>query len=230
MIDAWLEVLGETIRAHMWAAPFLAFLAGVLTAFTPCSLSTVPLVIGYVGSSAGGDTHRAFRLSLTFAGGMAITFTILGTLAAILGQLLQGVGSWWYFLLGALLVLMALQTWEVITLIPQSGLMSKYPKRGYLGAVLAGMLGGLFASPCATPVLVVLLAIVAEQGSVLLGVFLLLMYSVGHGIFLVAAGTFVGVARKISSSNRFGKYSVIFRWVSGGLILLLAFYMFYIGF
>ena len=49
MIDTWMQTLGEAIRAHAWAAPLLALLAGLLTAFTPCSLSTVPLVIGYVG-------------------------------------------------------------------------------------------------------------------------------------------------------------------------------------
>ena len=124
---------------------------------------------------------------------------------------------------------MALQTWEVITIIPQSGLMAKHPKRGVVGAVLAGMLGGLFASPCATPVLVVLLAIVAERGNLVQGILLLLLYSVGHGALLVAVGTSTGLARRITRSEKFGKYSQLFRWVTGGLILLLGLYMLYLG-
>ena len=38
---------------------------------------------------------------------------------------------------------------------------------GYLGDFIAGILGGFFSSPCATPVLVVLLAVVAKEGSLL---------------------------------------------------------------
>ena len=230
MIDAALELLGNTIRDNLWAGPGLAFLAGILTALTPCSLSTVPLIIGYVGSTSGSNTRKAFRLSLTFAGGMAITFTVLGTFAALLGRLLNAAGGWWYGILGALMVLMALQTWGFVTLIPQSGLMAQHPKRGYAGAVLAGMLGGLFASPCATPVLVVLLALVAEQGRVITGVLLLLMYAAGHGLFLVGIGTFTGFTRRLSGSGRYGTFSEIFRWASGGLILLLGLYMFYLAF
>ena len=45
MIDRWLGVLGELITAHLWIAPLLAFAAGVLTSFSPCSVS-IPLVIG----------------------------------------------------------------------------------------------------------------------------------------------------------------------------------------
>ncbi len=229
MIDTWMQTLGEAIRAHAWAAPLLALLAGLLTAFTPCSLSTVPLVIGYVGGTAGQDSRRAFRFSVAFAAGMAVTLTALGTAASLMGRLMQGVGSWWYLILGVLMILMALQTWEVVTIIPQTGLMSRHPRRGLLGAVLAGMLGGLFASPCATPVLVVLLAIVAERGSLLQGVLLLLLYSVGHGALLVAVGTSTGKARQITRSQRFGAYSQIFRWVTGGLILALGLYMLYLG-
>ena len=49
MIDIWHAQIAETIRNNMWLAPLLALLAGVLTSITPCSLSSVPLIIGYVG-------------------------------------------------------------------------------------------------------------------------------------------------------------------------------------
>lgn len=88
MIDAWLTTLSTLITQNMWLAPLLALLAGVLTSVTPCALSSVPLVIGYVGGTGGNDTKRAFRLSLTFAAGMAVTFTALGTIASMLGKLM----------------------------------------------------------------------------------------------------------------------------------------------
>jgi cytochrome c biogenesis protein CcdA len=96
--------------------------------------------------------------------------------------------SWWYIVLGVIMVLMALQVWGIFELIPSSYLISKNTKRGFVGAFVAGILGGVFSSPCSTPVLIALLAIVAGKGSVLWGILLLLLYSVGHSILAVVAG------------------------------------------
>lgn len=75
MIDSWLTTLGTLISKNVWLAPLLAVLAGVLTSFTPCSLSSIPLVIGYVGGT-GTAPKKAFHLSLVFAAGSAITFRV----------------------------------------------------------------------------------------------------------------------------------------------------------
>lgn len=230
MIDGWLTSLGTLIGENSWLAPVVALLAGVLTSFTPCSLSSIPLVIGYVG---GGENKpkQAFKMSLIFAAGSAVTFTLLGTAASLAGRLIGGVsGGWWYLVLGVLMVLMALQTWELFHFIPSTYLMSKNKRRGYLGALLAGILGGIFSSPCATPVLVVLLAIVAGKGSVAWGILLLFLYSVGHGALTVFAGTSVGLVRNIAKDNRYGVFSNWLKWIMGGVILLIGFYMFYLAF
>ena len=49
MIDSLLSQIAEMIRNNVWLAPVLTLLAGILTSVTPCSLSNVPLIIGYVG-------------------------------------------------------------------------------------------------------------------------------------------------------------------------------------
>src|SRR5690554_3903018 len=112
MINTWLEGISKAIQNNFWTAPLLALAAGVLTSFTPCSLSSIPLVIGYVGYMEA-DQRKAFRLSLVFAAGAAVTFTMLGVVAALMGRLLGTAARWWYLLLGLLMVLMALQTWEI---------------------------------------------------------------------------------------------------------------------
>lgn len=230
MINDLLEQLSSVISQNIWLAPLIAFFGGLITAFTPCSLSSVPLIIGYVGGYAGNDTKKAFRYSLAFCGGMAITFTALGTAASLLGRLMQFSGSWWYLILGLLMILMALQTWEIINIIPQSALISKNTRRGYLGAAIAGVLGGLFASPCATPVLIALLAVVAREGNIVWGVVLLLLYSLGHSLLLMIAGTSVGFVKQLSRSERYGRVSQILKIIMGSIILLLGFYLLYLGF
>ncbi|KJS88214.1 MAG: cytochrome C biogenesis protein [Peptococcaceae bacterium BICA1-8] len=230
MIDQWLEILSQLISQSIWLAPLIALLAGILTSVTPCALSSVPLVIGYVGGTGNNDPRRAFRLSLTFAIGMAVTFTTLGTIASILGRLMGTSSSWWYIALGILMVLMALQTWEVYNFIPSTYLTSKNTKRGYIGAFIAGILGGVFSSPCATPVLVILLGIVAKSGNIPWGILLLLLYSIGHSFLVIIAGTSIGFVKKLTSNNKYGAFSEALKYTMGGAILLLALYMFYLGF
>ena len=230
MINEWLETLSTLIKSNIWLAPVLAILAGVLTAFTPCSLSTIPLVVAYVGGTADNDTKKSFRLSLVFALGMTVTFTVLGVVASLAGKLIGRAASWWYIILGILMVLMALQTWEVFNFIPSTFLISKNKRRGYIGALIAGILGGIFSSPCATPVLIALLALVASQGKLMWGVMLLLLYSAGHSILVLIAGTSMGFVKKLTTNTKYGRASKVIKIVLGSLILLLAFYMFYLGF
>lgn len=225
-----LENLSAQITANFWLAPILALFAGMIASFLPCSLSSIPLIIGYVGGTDQRDPKAAFRLSLTFAVGAAVTFTVLGAIASAAGSLLGSAASWWYIVLGILMVLMALQTWEIYEIIPSSYLVSKNKKKGYLGALLAGILGGVFSSPCSTPVLIALLAVAAGKGSVLWGIMLLLCYSIGHGLLAIIVGTSIGLAKKLSSSAKYGRTSTILRNVTGALILLVGLYMFYLGF
>jgi cytochrome c biogenesis protein CcdA len=230
MINEWLESLSTLITQKMWLAPLLALLTGILTSFTPCSLSSVPLVIGCVGGYKSDDTRRAFKLSIVFAIGTASTFTALGVAASLMGKLMQGTGSWWYLILGTLMVLMALQTWELFSFIPSSYAISKNKKTGYIGAFIAGILGGFFSSPCSTPALVVILAFVAKEGNILFGTLLLLLYSIGHSVLVIIAGTSIGFVGKITSSNKYGNLSLILKVFMGFIMLLLSFYMFYLGF
>lgn len=225
-----LEHFSGLITETVWLAPILALAAGILASFTPCSLSSIPLVIGYVGGTGQRDTKKAFRLSLVFVIGSAVTFTTLGVIASMAGRLIGSSGSWWYILLGVLMVLMALQIWGIFEIIPSSYLISKSTKRGYVGAFIAGILGGIFSSPCSTPVLIVLLAFVAGKGSILWGILLLLLYSIGHGVLAIVAGTSIGFVQKLTSSEKYGKTSTILKIAMGMIILLIAFYMFYLGF
>ncbi len=229
-MDAILANLSQLILESVWIAPFIALIAGVLTSFTPCALTSVPLIVGYVGGIGERTTKRAFLLSLTFAFGSAITFTALGIIAIMAGSLIGTSSTWWFLFLGVLMFLMALQVWGLYDFIPSNALVSRNPKKGYLGALLAGVLGGIFSSPCSTPVLIALLAVVAGKGSFGWGIILLLLYSIGHGILAVLCGTSIGFVQKLSGSSRYGKLSNLLKLIMGILIALIGFYMFYLAF
>ncbi len=228
-MEELLNKIASLIGTSIWIGPLLALLGGVLTSLMPCSLSTVPLVIGCVG---GGEAKgkRAFFLSLLFALGSTITFVALGIIASLAGLLLEKAEIWMHLILGIILVLMALQMWGVIDLMPTSSLMAKNRLKGWLGAFVAGLIAGVFSAHCAAPVIVALLAIVIENGRILFGAVLLLFFSIGHAVLSVIAGTSVGLVRKITDSPKYEKLGRIINIVLGAVILIAALWLFWEAF
>lgn len=215
-----LEALTQMMRDNLWAAPVFSLLAGIVTSFTPCSLSAVPMVLTYVGA-AGADRKKTLRLSLTMALGMAVTFGIFGSVASAVGHYMHEAGHWWAALMGILMILMALQVFGIVNIIPHVH-MKNTGGKGYAGAFFCGALGGLFASHCAVPVMIALLALVAELGSsAWWGIFLMVLYAAGHSILLVAAGMSCGYLEERMADPGLGAASRWLRRILGVLILAL---------
>lgn len=230
MIDSWLNQIAGTMENMVWLAPLLSLVAGILTSFTPCSLSSIPLIIGYMGGVREQNTKKAFAYSAVFSFGTAVTFITLGIIATSAGKLMGNSSSVWYIILGILMMLMALQTWGIFNFIPSINLVAQNKRRGFIGAFIAGILGGIFSSPCSTPVLIVLLAIVAGKGNLLWGIFLMLLYSIGHSTLVMIAGTSIGFVQKINSNQKYNKVGIILKVLMGLIILLIGLYMFWLAF
>lgn len=220
-MNGWLETVARLLDQNAWVAPVLCLAAGVVTSFTPCSLSTIPMVLTYVGATAKDDPKRAFSVSLVMALGMACTFGVFGSLASAIGHVMHHAGEWWNILLGILMVLMALQTWGVIHIIPHVHMEGERKKKGYAGAFITGALGGVFASHCATPVMVALLAMVAKADrGAWWGIFLMILYAVGHSVLMVVAGTAYSSAETLIEDPRYLKLGRYLRIALGFVILI----------
>ena len=225
-MEGILNSLTNWIGTNPWLAPLAALLSGLFTSLMPCSLSTIPLIIGYVGGNDaigenGKGTRKAFFLSLMFA---------LGMLASAIGSLLEGAEFWLHILMFVLLTLMALQVWNVINIIPSdTSILTKNKIKGGLGALLSGLIAGLFASHCALPVVIALMAVAAETTTagkgLTYGPLLLLLFSLGHSVLSVVAGTSVGFVQKLMSSPKYEKASKIIRVILGIIIMLVAVYL-----
>lgn len=234
-MEKLLDIISGAIASSPWLAPLAAFISGVLTSLMPCSLSAIPLIIGYVGGDGtmredGRATGRALRLSLLFALGTTLVFCILGMLASVIGGLLEDTELIFHIIMGILLVLMALQMWGVVNIIPSdSSMLMKNKIKGGLGALISGIIAGLFASHCALPAVITLMAVATADGSrgLAFGPLLLLLFSLGHAVLSIAAGTSVGFAQKLMASPRYERASKIIRIILGSVIMLFALYLFY---
>jgi cytochrome c-type biogenesis protein len=196
----------------------IVFLGGLITSISPCILSMVPLLVSYIGGYGEGSRSRGFALSASFVTGMAVTFALMGFVAAYFGSIFGQISSFWYYILAAVAIIMGLQLLGVLTFnLPG---LKKIPirKAGLGGALVMGMLFGLVASPCATPVLAVIITYAAVQAEPFYGSGLLFIYGLGHGIPLLVAGTFTGMARSLPKLN---KYTHYLSYLSGLVLVIL---------
>lgn len=215
---SWLDNIEQIIAVYPLVAFGAVFLAGVISSASPCVLATIPLVVGFVGGYAEGDRWKAFRYSLAFILGLSLTFTAFGAAAGLLGTMFGTLGGWWYVAAGAVAVAMGLQMaglYEIRLPIRREF----KPKRGGLvGAFLLGLFFGVVSSPCATPVLVVILTYVASQGEVLYGVALLFVYALGHCLLMLAAGTFTGFIEAFVKAKGVVSFSTWAKHISGVVV------------
>jgi len=223
-----LNNFGGMLSNNIWLALTISFIAGIISSFSPCVLSTIPLVVGYVGGYAGKDKKLAFKYSLIFCVGIVITFTTFGALSAVLGKLMTGTGKWWYIVLGVIMLIVALQLLGVIEFKNNS---CKIPNErvGLVGAFFLGILGGVLSSPCSTPVLVAILAFVAGEGNIVVGVLMLLLYSIGHCTLILIAGTSVGFVESISNSKKTLAIGKILKIILAIIVMFLGLYLIYTG-
>lgn len=220
----------EILKTGSLLAYPLVFLGGVVTSIGPCNVAMIPLIIGYLGGSVELSRQRSFTLSLTFATGLALTFAALGVVASLVGGLIGGTSRVWYYVVAGVCIAIALQMFGAFRLpqVPGLGrLREQVTLKGLPGALALGLVSGLVASQCATPVLAAILTyVMARQGALAYGAVLLFLYALGRGVPIVAAGTFTGVLTRLRA---FGRWSGVMEKVSAMIILGVGLYFLWIA-
>ena len=173
-----LDNIEQIITLYPLVAFGAVFLAGVVSSASPCVLSTIPMVVGFVGGYSDGDRGKAFRYSLVFVLGLSLTFTIFGAAAGLLGTMFGTLGGKWHLIAGVVALVMGGQLMGLYEIRLPVKRDFKPKQGGIIGAFLLGLFFGVVSSPCATPVLVILLTLVASKGQVLYGITLLFCYAI----------------------------------------------------
>ncbi|ACM21845.1 thiol:disulfide interchange protein [Geotalea daltonii FRC-32] len=226
----FLDNIEQIIALYPIIAFGAVFLAGVLSSASPCVLATIPLVVGFVGGYSDGDRMKAFRYSLAFILGLSLTFTAFGAAAGLLGTMFGTLGGPWYLIAGTIALVMGGQMmgfYEIRLPVKRNF----KPKRGgIIGTFLLGLFFGIVSSPCATPVLVVLLTLVAGKGQVLYGIALLFCYAIGHCLLMLFAGTCTGFVEGFVKARGVVNFSAWAKRVSGGVVALIGGWFVWQGF
>lgn len=194
-------------------------MAGLLTSLSPCLLSMLPIMVGYMGGYDSDTRQESVLRSLGFALGLATTLAVLGLVAGLFGYVYGQVAIGLPLVVSAVAIGMGLNLLGVLPLtLPSLGNLdaSQWNLPPWLKAYALGLTFGIVASPCSTPVLATLLAWISATQNPLLGSAFLLAYAVGYVTPLVLAGTFTSTLKRLLTLRQWSS------WITpaSGVVLL----------
>lgn len=213
----------------MTATPslWIAFVAGLLSFFSPCALPLYPSYISYIsgvsfvgepGSKTRSARSRAMTHTIFFVLGFSIIFVMLGYGASLIGQVLLQYRDAIRIVGGILVMLMGLYMVGLL----KFGFLSREQRvrvpakrASYLGAVLVGISFAAGWTPCIGPILASVLVLAATHPG--LGSTLMVAYSLGF------AAPFLVLAATLGSVRWFMKYSERVSAVGGAIMILMGF-------
>jgi cytochrome c-type biogenesis protein len=206
-MDDLQQALLVALNAQSGMVLLFAFLGGVASSLLPCTVSMLPILIGYVGAYTANSKKAVLLQIILFILGFSLVLALLGLAASLLGKALGSlVGYYWYYVLGILAILMGFQLLEWIQL-PLPQIIKKLPS-GSAGSLITplamGAAFGATSSPCGTPFLTAILGFMSLEKNWLLGTTSLLCYALGQSVLLLIAGLFTGLVKHMATFRKVG--------------------------
>ena len=184
-----------------------AFLWGVASVLlSPCGISEVPLVVGYVANSDSPSHWQAFKISCAFCLGIVMNLLLIGFITSSIGLLLGGYERFLTLITAVVFVIMGLHMLGVIRVkffaLGSGGKGTE--SQSLKGAVVLGIVSGLAVGPCSIAYVSPVLSLAMSQaaGGVFGAVMLVVCYALGHSTVLVCAGTFSQIFSEFLDSDK----------------------------
>lgn len=200
-----------------------AFVWGILSILlSPCHLASIPLIVGFIDEQGRISTKRAFIISTLFAVGILITIGAIGAVTAAVGRMMGDVGKYGNYFVALVFFVVGLHLLGVIPM-PWSGPGRVGMKRkGMLAAFVLGLVFGIALGPCTFAYMAPMLGVTFKLAATNLfyGVFLLIVYGLGHCSVIVLAGTCTELVQRYMNWNEKSKGTVILKKICGVLVLI----------
>lgn len=229
-----LERLFIVLTAAVEGAPALAlgaaFLWGVLSmVLSPCHLSSIPLIVGFIDEQGRIATKRAFFISLHFSAGIMVSIAAIGLVTAMAGRIMGDVGRYGNYIVAGIFFLVGLHLFDLIPM-PWSGPGQIGMKRkGIFAAFILGLIFGIALGPCTFAYMAPMLTITFQLAAAerWYGILLLLAYALGHCSIIVVAGTCTELVQGYLNWNEQSKGPLVVKRVCGAFVILGGFYLIY---
>lgn len=222
--------LTKAVEGSALVALSASFVWGVLSVvLSPCHLSSIPLIVGFISEQDKLTTRKAFGISALFGLGILITIALIGVATAAMGRIMGDVGRYGNYAVAAIFFVVGLHLLDIIPM-PFSGPGGVGMKRrGLLASFILGLIFGIALGPCTFAYMAPMLAVSfkAAATNLVYAVVLLAVYGVGHCSVIVAAGTSTEVVERYLRWNEKSGGAVIVKKVCGALVLLGGVYLIY---
>lgn len=231
MLNGIFEWLNNILMQNIYMAVTASFIWGILSVMlSPCHLSSLPLIIGYINRNGIPTLKNAFFNSLLFALGILITIAIIGLLTGLLGGLIGDIGTEGNYIMAIVFFAAGLYLLDVIN--PDWNLIrtEKINSKGYLLAFLLGLLFGAGLGPCTFAYMAPVLGVVFKYSvsNFIYAILLIASFAIGHVLVIAAAGT---MSAKIGSYLNWTESSgivKIIKRICGVMVILGGVYFIYI--
>jgi cytochrome c-type biogenesis protein len=195
MIEGIFTGLTTALSGNLLLALLAAFAWGLASVLlSPCHLSSIPLIIGYITGREEKSVRKAFSQSLIFSIGMFFSIVLIGIITGAMGRLMGDLGVFGDWLLALVFILMGLYLLDWLPLNWSQFSPNMDKSKGWKGALILGFILGIGLGPCTfafmAPVMVVVFNTAAE--SILTSALLVLLFALGHCLLIVLAGTLSG--------------------------------------
>ena len=233
MIDGIFNYLYEAMTGAVWLAVLASFGWGVLSILlSPCHLSSIPLVVGFISSQGKMSIGRTFNISLIFAVGILITIALIGVITASLGRLMGDIGGIGNYFVAGIFFLVGLYLLDVIKLDWNTIGLKQTKAKGLLAALILGLLFGLALGPCTFAYMAPVLGVVFQtaQTNYILAMVFLLAFGIGHCSVIVGAGTLTGKVQKYLNWSEESKIILWIKRICGILVIIGGLYLIYYNF
>ena len=228
MLDGIFNFLYNAMNGAAWLAVIASFAWGVLSILlSPCHLSSIPLVVGFISSQGKITLKRTFYISLVFSLGILVTISLIGVITASLGRLMGDIGSIGNYLVAGIFFLVGFYLLDIIKLNWNSFGLKQTKAKGLLAALILGLLFGLALGPCTFAYMAPVLGIVFQtaQTNYLLAMIFLLAFGIGHCSVIVGAGTLTGKVQKYLNWSEESKTILWIKRVCGVLVIFGGIYL-----
>jgi len=207
-----------------------SFLWGVLSlVLSPCHLSSIPLIVGFIDEQGRTSPKRAFCTASVFSSGIMISIGLIGLVTATAGRMMGDVGRYGNYFVAFIFFLVGLHLVGVIPM-PWSGPGNiTMKRRGLLAAFILGAVFGVALGPCTFAYMAPMLSITFQLSATKIwyGILLLLVYAVGHCSIIVLAGTFTEAVQNYLNWNERSMGARIVKIVCGVLVICGGIYLIY---
>ncbi len=233
MIESIFTFLSELLYQNVWLSIISSFVWGILSILlSPCHLSSIPLIIGFLSSHEGLTLKKSFKLSLFFAIGILITIALIGGITLAMGRLMGDVGTAGNYIVAAVFFVVGLYLLDVFVLPWDGAKLKGTNKKGYISALILGLIFGIGLGPCTfafmAPILGIVFQVATTDGFYAAG--LLFSFSLGHIALIVIAGSMVNLVQKYLNWSENSKATKIVKKVCGVLVIFGGIYLIYITF